>query len=37
MTKEQMYVNVAEDLIEDYALDFGNAETYVENDCLYCI
>ena len=35
MTKEQMYVNVAEDLIEDYALDFGNAETYVENDCLY--
>ena len=35
MTKEEMYVNVAEDLTEYYALDFGNAEAYVQNDCLY--
>lgn len=36
MKKEELYVNVAEDLIEDYTLDFGNAEAYVQNDCLYC-
>lgn len=36
MTKEEMYVNVAEDLTEYYAFDFGNAEAYVQNDCLYC-
>ena len=35
MNKEQMYVNVAEDLTEDYELDFGNTETYVQDDCLY--
>lgn len=35
MTKEEMYVNVAEDLTEDYELDFGNTETYVQDDCLY--
>ncbi len=36
MNKEQMYVNVAEDLIEDYALDFGNAKAFIQNDCLCC-
>lgn len=36
MTKEEMYVNVAEDLIEDYALDFGNVEAFIQNGCLYC-
>lgn len=35
MTKEEMYVNVAEDLTEDYEFDFGNTETYVQDDCLY--
>ena len=35
MTKDEMYVNVAEDLTEDYELDFGNTETYVQDDCLY--
>ena len=35
MNKEQMYVNVAEDLIEDYELDFGNAETFIQDGCLY--
>ena len=36
MTKEEMYVNVAEDLIKYYGLDFGNAEAYVQDDCLFC-
>ena len=36
MTKEEMYVNVAEDLTEYYELDFGNAEACVQDDCLYC-
>ena len=36
MKKEELYVNVAEDLIEDYALDFGNAETFIQDNCLYC-
>ena len=35
MTKEEMYVNVAEDLMEDYVLDFGNAETFIQDGCLY--
>ena len=35
MTKEQMYVNVAKDLIEAYDLDFGNAEAYIQDGCLY--
>ena len=35
MTKEEMYVNVAEDLTEYYELDFGNAEACVQDDCLY--
>lgn len=36
MTKKEMYVNVAEDLTEDYELDFGNAEAFIQNGCLYC-
>lgn len=35
MNKEQMYVNVAEDLTEYYDLDFSNAEAYVQDGCLY--
>ena len=35
MNKEQMYVNVAEDLAEYYDLDFSNAEAYVQDGCLY--
>ena len=36
MTKEEMYVNVAEDLIKYYGLDFGNAKAFIQNDCLCC-
>ena len=36
MSKEDMYLEIAKDLINDYTLDFGNAQAYVHDGYLFC-